>query len=127
VVTQQRHKVYLDQVRKFEAKPIYDPELKQVNPKNNVISCLFSHINPFSQYVIQDIFEDEHLGRSSEETKEPEGKKDERIWNLQEELFKKDPNHQVNLEHLIKSSSQMFSVYKYYESPSLMVKSQYYN
>jgi len=32
----------------------------------------------------------------------------------------------VNPDNLKKTSSQMFSVYKYYENPSLQVKSPYY-
>jgi len=32
----------------------------------------------------------------------------------------------VNPDNLKKTSSQMFSVYKYYENPSLQVKSGYY-
>ena len=47
-------------------------------------------------------------------------------WHLHEDLFKKSPTHEVNPENLVKTSSQMFSVYKYFENPSLQVKSQHY-
>jgi hypothetical protein len=63
---------------------------------------IFSQINPFSQFVIKDICEEE----KSED------------WNLHENLFKRE-NHEVNPENLIKSSSQMYSIYRYYENPSL--------
>ena len=45
---------------------------------------------------------------------------------MHEELFKKSPTHEVNPENLVKTSSQMFSVYKFYENPSLRVKSEHY-
>ena len=77
------------------------------------MTTVFSQINPFAQYVVRDIFE------------ENEEKKDEPIWHLHESTFKR-PDHEVNPENLKKSSSQMFTVYKYYENPSLQVKSPYY-
>jgi len=63
------------------------------------------------------------------ETKDEDGKAaspPEPVWLLHENLFKKSPNHVVNPDNLRKTSSQMFSVYKYYESPQLQVKSEYY-
>jgi len=53
---------------------------------------------------------------------------------LHESLFKKSPDHEVDEEILQKTSSQMYTVYKYQENllregtvnSSLMVKSEYY-
>ena len=47
-------------------------------------------------------------------------------WQLHESLFKRGPDHKVDPAHLKKSSAQMFSVYKYYENPALLVKSKHY-
>jgi hypothetical protein len=53
-----------------------------------------------------------------------EKKNDERTWELNESLFKR-PGHEVNPENLRKTSSQMFSLYKFYENPCLLVKNNH--
>lgn len=77
---------------------------------------MFSQINPFSQYVIKDLQGENDPApqpkvEDSAEVEHP-------LWNLHENLFKR-PNHEVKPETLVKTSYQMFSVYKYYENPSL--------
>ena len=49
----------------------------------------------------------------------PQGQKENKIWQLHESLLKKGPDHEINPANLKKSSVQMFNVYKYYENPSL--------
>ena len=83
---------------------------------------MFSQINPFSQYVIKDIQRETDPAPKPEDTAEAEAP----LWNLHENLFKR-PNHEVKPETLVKTSYQMFSVYKYYENPSLQVNSKYHN
>lgn len=59
VVTQQRHKIKLNEVNNFTSGPIIKPdEAKKIDTDGSLISCIFSQINPFAQFVIKDIFED---------------------------------------------------------------------
>lgn len=52
-----------------------------------------------------------------------EGKgKNEKLWELDEAIFNKPPG-EVKKEHLIKSSSEMFAIYKYTNDPRMIVKS----
>ena len=57
-------------------------------PCNSLMASIFSQINPFSQYVIQDIFEEEKA----------------EDWQLHESLFKRE-GYEVNPDNLKKSSS----------------------
>ena len=129
VVTQQRHKIKLNQVNTFNQQPIVtkneEDGSEKIDTNGSLIASVFSQINPFAQFVIQDVFED------SRSKKDPNPKEDSqppqnKVWELHESLFKKGPAHVVPKDNLIKSSSQMFSVYKYYENPNLLVKSNYY-
>lgn len=52
IVTQQRHKIKLDQIRDFTAEIQND---KKLDARNSLISAVFSQINPFAQFVIQDV------------------------------------------------------------------------
>jgi len=68
--------------------------------------------------VIQEINEEnEHI-----RTTDPENK----IWKLDENLFKRTAEHVVNPDNLKKSSPEMFTIYKYYESPALKVQCHHY-
>ena len=77
---------------------------------------MFSQINPFSQYVIRDLQGENDV--APEPKAEESAEAEPPLWNLHENLFKR-PNHEVKPETLVKTSYQMFSVYKYYENPSL--------
>jgi len=72
---------------------------------------------------VQDIL---HETQKNYEENPAEDDDKKRHWKLHENLFKKGPEHVVNPDNLIKTSSQMFSVYKYYENPGLQVQSNYY-
>jgi len=122
-VTQQRHKVKLNEINEFKSEPINNGE--EISAKNSLISSIFSQINPFAQFVIQDIFQETEPTKPTE-SEQTESSPPDAIWTLHESLFKRNPQHQVNPDNLKKTSSQMFSVYKYYENPSLQVKSPYY-
>lgn len=78
--------------------------------------------------MIKDVFEGSKNAAAAKEKSEAENAAAnlKKNWELHESLFKKGPNHKVNPDNLIKSSSQMFTVYKYCENPNLLVKSQTY-
>lgn len=133
VVTQQRHKVKLNEVNRFNQQPIASLDEdgnSKIDINGSLITSIFSQINPFAQFVIQDVFEDSKNAAATKENADDESNEDAKIekkkWELHESLFKKGPNHKVNPDNLVKSSSQMFSVYKYFENPALLVKSQMY-
>lgn len=111
MVTQQRHKVKLDEINNF---------MEQQANQGELISAIFSQINPFSQFVIKDLHDENKAAPSEAEPKVEESadQTEKPIWKLHENLFKR-PNHEVKPETLEKTSYQMFSVYKYYENPSL--------
>jgi len=79
------------------------------------VDCLFEKIlgslNPFSQFIIKEMNE----GSSSSE----------KVWELDEAIFKKPPG-EVRRENLIKTSSEMFVIYKFTNDPHMMVKSSKY-
>lgn len=78
-----------------------------------------SELNPFAQFVIEEIVSRRTAGT---EANQDEEEKLNSQWNLHEDVFKSNNQAVVNPEHLQKSSSQMFAVYKYYGDPSLKVK-----
>ena len=133
VVTQQRHKVKLNEVNQFNQQPIAQADesgTTKIDTNGSLITSIFSQINPFAQFVIKDVFEDSKNAAAAKEKSEADAEdaadKQKKNWELHESLFKKGPNHKVNPDNLIKSSSQMFTVYKYCENPNLLVKSQTY-
>lgn len=53
VVTHQRHKIDLEKIRSFEnEKKNDDEEEEEHQNKFGLVKSIFSHINPFSQFVI---------------------------------------------------------------------------
>ena len=70
------------------------------------MSQLCSQLNPFSQFVI-----DEAVNMQSKREND-----EERIWDLHEDLFK-GQNQVINPEYLKKTSSQMYTIYKFYGDP----------
>jgi len=52
VFTQQRHKISLEEINEFEAEESSDEVSKA---KNCLASSVFSQLNPFSQFVIEEI------------------------------------------------------------------------
>lgn len=71
--------------------------------------------------MIKDLFEENAPAAPSQKAEEAL----EAEWRLHENLFKR-PGHEVKPENLVKTSYQMFSVYKYYENPMLQVRSKYH-
>lgn len=70
-------------------------------------------INPFSKYVI------EECQQQGQETSS------QKIWTLEESIFNK-PAGEVKQENLEKTSSEMFSIYKYFSDPTMKIKSAVY-
>jgi len=74
---------------------------ESVAGKGELISAIFSQINPFSQYVIKDL---QGENEAAQEPKAEEAAEAEPpLWNLHENLFKR-PNHEVKPETLVKTS-----------------------
>lgn len=110
VVNQQQSKMNIEQINLFN-----DPEYVAEEPKKEkLISMIFSEINPFSSFVIQEMM----AGKKDEQPKEEE------LWHLSEDMFKDNSNQAVNPDHLKKTSSQMYGIYKYLGDPSLLVKNE---
>lgn len=86
------------------------------------MSQIFNQLNPFSQFVIEEIVHSQ-VKVAGEEAGEEEA---EREWQLNEDIFKVNSQSIVDPEHLRKSSSQMFAVYKHYGDPTLKVRSKKY-
>lgn len=55
VVTQQRHKISLEQINEFDSEMAPKQQEEGVTAQNNLAAAIFSEINPFAQFVIQDI------------------------------------------------------------------------
>lgn len=73
-----------------------------------------SSINPFAQFIIQEF----HLENKSE--------KDTKHWQMEESIFQKPAGETVKQENLLKTSSEMFVIYKFTNDPFMKVKSAKY-
>lgn len=119
VFKQQRHKISLDEIESFETSIEDCDELEKT--KQGLVSQILSELNPFAQFVIEEI-----VSRHQDSANRDEEEKLSSQWNLHEDIFKSNNQTVVNQDHLRKSSSQMFAVYKYYGDPTLKVKSSKY-
>lgn len=50
------------------------------------------------------------------------GESSQKLWEIDEAIFRKPPG-EVRRENLIKTSSEMFVIYKFTNDPHMMVKS----
>jgi len=87
--------------------------------KNGLIAQVFSQLNPFAQYVIEEIVTDQVNKINDRDIKNKPEEEESRMWNLHEDLFRPQT---INPDHLKKTSAQMFAVYKYYGDPTMKVK-----
>jgi len=87
-VTQQRHKVKLNEINEFKSELINATE--SISAKNGLISSIFSQINPFAQFVIQDIFQETEPSEPTE-SEPADSSSPDAIWTLHESLFKRSP------------------------------------
>ena len=74
--------------------------------KTTLFEKVMGSINPFSQYVIRELKDQSNA----------------KLWELEESIFKK-PSGEVKRESLIRSSSEMFVIYKYTNDPFMQCKS----
>ena len=77
--------------------------------KTTLFEKVMGSINPFSQYVIRELKDQSNA----------------KLWELEESIFKK-PSGEVKRESLIRSSSEMFVIYKYTNDPFMQCKSDRY-
>lgn len=75
--------------------------------ESNLLSKLLGSLNPFSQYLISEIISGE----------------DGKVWELDEAMFQ---GQTIRKENLVKSTSEMFVIYKYTNDPKMVVKSAKY-
>jgi hypothetical protein len=74
-------------------------------------------VNPFAKFIIQEIIE-----RPSFQVSEA----DQKYWELDEAIFGRPPGEVVKRENLLKTSFEMFAIYKFSNDPSMRVKSERY-
>lgn len=83
--------------------------------QQQLFSRLLTSINPFAQFVLQELIEQKNSYAS----------KSVKHWVLDEAIFKK-PAGEVKKENLYKTSAEMFSIYIYVKDPMMHVKSDKY-
>ena len=71
-------------------------------------------VNPFAKFIIQEMIE-----RPSYSVSEA----DQKYWELDEAIFGRPPAEPVKRENLLKTSFEMFAIYKFSNDPSMRVKS----
>jgi len=93
-------------------------------------------INPFAKFLIQEIAEEIDAPTQAMKAKEAEDLEMEKVpsansttfdkvWELEESIFEK-PAGTVKREYLYKTSAEMFTIYKYTNSPVMKVCSDKY-
>lgn len=68
-------------------------------------------INPFAKFIIQELHE---------------ARQGEKLWLLEESIFGRKPTDGTRRDNLIRTSSEMFVIYKYTNDPLMRVKSEVY-
>lgn len=86
-----------------------------LNCQQQLFSRLLTSINPFAQFVVQELTEQSTGAKSSSE----------KCWELDEAIFKKPPGT-VKKESLYRTSAEMFSIYIYAKDPMMQIKSDKY-
>ena len=81
--------------------------------KQHLFSRLLTSINPFAQFVLQEMV----CQDSRAETQ---------LWELDEKILQRHPDEKIKKEHLLKTSSEMFSIYMYTKDPTMQIKSEKY-
>ena len=99
-------KLKLEEFPKLD-QPVAEQPAKQMNAFEIVLGCL----NPFSQYVLKEMM-------AKQDTLE-------KVWELDESIFQK-PRGEVRRENLLRTSAEMFAIYKFTNDPHMLVKSKKY-
>ena len=95
-------RVRLQEVSKLDVEP--------AAPAPSMFEILMGSINPFAQYIIREVKAQEQA---------------EKHWQLEPSIFRK-PDNEVNRQNLIRTSSEMFVIYKFTNDPQMKVKSVRY-
>mmetsp|Transcript_27989 Transcript_27989/g.37353 ORF Transcript_27989/g.37353 Transcript_27989/m.37353 type:complete len:147 (+) Transcript_27989:1627-2067(+) len=82
-----------------------------LTPKQQVFSQLLTSINPFAQFILQEMV----IGDTTTQH-----------WVLDEKILQRHPDEQIKRENLLKTSAEMFSVYLYTKDPTMRMKSDKY-
>ena len=69
-------------------------------------------INPFAQFILQELMSESDAS--------------EKCWELDEKILQRRPGDAIPKEHLLKTSSEMFSIYLFAKDPTMMIKSEKY-
>jgi hypothetical protein len=97
-------KLRLEEFSKFDT---VEESPKKLNAAETVLGCL----NPFSQFVVKEMM--------------TKADSMEKVWELDESIFQK-PRGEVRRENLLRTSAEMFAIYKYTNDPHMLVKSSKY-
>ena len=86
-----------------------------LNCQQQLFSRLLTSINPFAQFIIQELVEQKQGTKIG----------GEKYWELDEAIFKKPPGT-VKKENLYRTSAEMYSIYIYAKDPMMQIKSDKY-
>ena len=110
VVTNESLKLKMDTLGqcKIESEEI----VNGLDAKQQVFSQLLTSINPFAQFILQELMSQSDAS--------------EKCWELDEKILQRRPGDAIPKEHLLKTSSEMFSIYMFAKDPTMMIKSEKY-
>jgi hypothetical protein len=85
-----------------------------LDAKQRLFSQLLTSINPFAQFIL--------IEMNGEEDNATPAKN----WELDEKILQRHVGEVIKREHLLKTSSEMFSIYMFTKDPTMMIKSEQY-
>ena len=85
-----------------------DSVKRGLNCQQQLFSRLLTSINPFAQFIIQELVEQNQGAKIG----------GEKHWELDEAIFKKPPGT-VKKENLYRTSAEMYSIYIYAKDPMM--------
>ena len=105
VVTNESQKLKMEVISEIKDDGV---DVEGMNCKQQLYSRLLTSINPFAQFVI----------REQIELKDNFARKSKKHWVLDEAIFAKS-EYKPKKENLLKTSSEMFSIYIYVKDPMM--------
>ena len=97
-----------------------ETETKNLVNGLNMKQCLFSQlltsINPFAQFILRELVSEEENASAAPA----------KHWELDEKILQRHQGEVIKREHLLKTSSEMFSIYMFTKDPTMMIKSEQY-
>lgn len=116
VVTNESLKLKMETLGQIQLES--EESVNGLDAKQQVFSRLLTSINPFSQFILQEL-----INSADEAERE---KVSEKTWELDEKILQRRPGDIIPKEHLLKTSAEMFSIYLYTKDPTMMIKSEKY-